>query len=109
LPALDLCRLSQLNFAVPDSQCFPCLGLAYDAIRCGGTTPAVLNAANELAVEAFLQEKIGFLDIPRIIGKVVAKHTNTVASSLDQILTADSWARQTAQNVIHEIQGASYT
>jgi 1-deoxy-D-xylulose-5-phosphate reductoisomerase len=69
----------------------------------------VLNAANELAVEAFLQEKIGFLDIPRIIGKVVAKHTNTVASSLDQILTADSWARQTAQNVIHEIQGASYT
>jgi 1-deoxy-D-xylulose-5-phosphate reductoisomerase len=108
LPALDLCRLSQLNFAVPNSQCFPCLGLAYDAIRRGGTAPAVLNAANELAVEAFLQEKIAFLDIPRIIGKVVAMHTNTEASSLEPILAADMWARQTAQSVIHEIQGVSY-
>lgn len=108
LPALDLCRLSQLNFAVPDSQCFPCLGLAYDAIRRGGTTPAVLNAANELAVEAFLQEKIAFLDIPRIINQVMTKHTNTAASSLEKILAADSWARLMAQDVIHEIQGVSY-
>jgi len=108
LPALDLCRLSQLNFAVPDSQCFPCLGLAYDAIRRGGTSPAVLNAANELAVEAFLQEKISFLDISRIISKVVAKHTNTAASSLELILDADRWARQATQDVINEIQGVSY-
>lgn len=108
LPALDLCRLSQLSFAAPDSQCFPCLGLAYDAIRRGGTMPAVLNAANELAVEAFLQRKIAFLDIPRIIAKVVATHTNTKASSLEPILAADTWARQTAQDVIHEIQGVSY-
>ena len=108
LPALDLCRLSQLNFAVPDSHCFPCLGLAYDAIRRGGTTPAVLNAANELAVDAFLQEQIGFLDIPRIIAKVVAEHTNTVASSLEPILAADTWARQAAQDIICEIQGVSY-
>ncbi|HER63128.1 MAG TPA: 1-deoxy-D-xylulose-5-phosphate reductoisomerase, partial [Desulfobacteraceae bacterium] len=93
---------------VPNSQCFPCLGLAYDAIRRGGTTPAVLNAANELAVEAFLQEKIAFLDIPRIIGKVMAMHINTEASSLEPILAADMWARQTAQSVIHEIQGVSY-
>jgi 1-deoxy-D-xylulose-5-phosphate reductoisomerase len=108
LPALDLCRLSQLNFAVPNSQCFPCLGLAYDAIRRGGTTPAVLNAVNELAVEAFLQEKIAFLDIPRIISKVVAMHSNTKASSLESILAADTWARQAAQNVILESQGVSY-
>lgn len=108
LPALDLCRLSQLNFAVPDSRCFPCLGLAYDAIRLGGTTPAVLNAANELAVEAFLREKIAFLDIPRIISQVMTKHTNTAASSLEKILAADSWARLMAQDVIHEIQGVSY-
>ncbi len=108
LPALDLCRLSQLNFAVPNSQCFPCLGLAYAAIRQGGTTPAVLNAANELAVDAFLQEKIAFLDIPRIISQVMAKHTNTVASSLEKILAADAWARLTARNAIHEIQGVSY-
>jgi 1-deoxy-D-xylulose-5-phosphate reductoisomerase len=108
LPALDLCRLSQLSFAAPDRQCFPCLGLAYDAIRQGGTMPAVLNAANELAVEAFLQGKIAFLDIPRIIAKVVAMHTNTKASSLEPILAADTWARQAAQDVIHEIQGVSY-
>jgi 1-deoxy-D-xylulose-5-phosphate reductoisomerase len=70
--------------------------------------PAVLNAANELAVEAFLQGKIAFLDIPRIIAKVVAMHTNTKASSLEPILAADTWARQAAQDVIHEIQGVSY-
>jgi 1-deoxy-D-xylulose-5-phosphate reductoisomerase len=108
LPALDLCRLGQLNFAAPNSQCFPCLGLAYDAIRRGGTTPAVLNAANELAVEAFLQETVGFLDIPRIIASVVDRHTSTAAASLEQILSADAWARQITQDVICEIQGASY-
>ena len=108
LPALDLCRLGQLNFAAPNSQCFPCLGLAYDAIKRGGTTPAVLNAANELAVDAFLHEKVGFLDIPRIIGSVVEKHSSSTASSLEQILSADAWARQNAHDVICEIQGASY-
>ncbi|TNF47986.1 MAG: 1-deoxy-D-xylulose-5-phosphate reductoisomerase [Deltaproteobacteria bacterium] len=108
LPALDLCRLGQLNFAAPNSQCFPCLGLAYDAIKRGGTTPAVLNAANELAVDAFLHEKVGFLDIPRIIGSVVEKHSSRAASSLEQILAADAWARQKAHDVICEIQGASY-
>ena len=108
LPALDLCRLGQLNFAAPNSQCFPCLGLAYDAIKRGGTTPAVLNAANELAVDAFLHEKVGFLDIPRIIGSVVERHSSSAASSLEQILSADAWARQTAHDVICEIQGASY-
>jgi 1-deoxy-D-xylulose-5-phosphate reductoisomerase len=109
LPALDLCRLGQLHFAAPDSQCFPCLGLAYDAIRSGGTTPAVLNAANELAVDAFLHERIGFLDIPRVIGTVVAKHKNSSASDLEQILAADNWARLTAQDVVNEIQGVSYS
>ena len=109
LPPLDLCRLGQLHFAAPDSQCFPCLGLAYDAIQRGGTTPAVLNAANELAVEAFLQEKVGFLDIPRIIGAVVERHTTSAASSLEQILAADKWARHMAQDIIDEIQGVSYS
>jgi 1-deoxy-D-xylulose-5-phosphate reductoisomerase len=108
LPPLDLCRLGQLHFAAPDSLCFPCLGLAYDAIRRGGTTPAVLNAANELAVEAFLQEKVAFLDIPRIIGAVVEKHADSAATSLAAILAADNWARCAAQDVILEIQGASY-
>jgi 1-deoxy-D-xylulose-5-phosphate reductoisomerase len=109
LPALDLCHLGQLHFAVPDRKCFPCLGLAYDAILSGGTTPAVLNAANELAVEAFLQEKIRFLDIPRVIGSVVGKHTNSAASSLEKILSVDAWSRKTTQDVIREIKGVSYT
>ncbi len=108
LPPLDLCRLGQLHFAAPDSQCFPCLGLAYDAIRRGGTTPAVLNAANELAVDAFLHEKVGFLDIPRIIAAVVEEHASTAATSLDQVLAADRWAREMARDIIQELQGASY-
>jgi len=108
LPALDLCRLGRLNFSAPDSLCFPCLGLAYDAIRRGGTTPAVLNAANELAVDAFLQEKVRFLDIPRIIGAVIDKHESSAASSLAEILAADNWARIVASDIIEEIQGASY-
>ena len=68
----------------------------------------MLNAANELAVEAFLQEKVAFLDIPRIIGAVVEKHADSAATSLAAILAADNWARCAAQDVILEIQGASY-
>ncbi len=109
LPPLDLCRLGKLHFSAPDSQCFPCLGLAYEAIRRGGTTPAVLNAANELAVEAFLQENISFLDIPRTISSVMEQHSTTAASGLEPILRADSWARITAKSVIDDLQGASYT
>lgn len=108
LPPLDLCRLGQLHFAMPDSQCFPCLGLAYEAITLGGTFPAVLNAANELAVDAFLNEKVGFLDIPRIIAGVMGRHDRSAAASLQEVLAADSWARLVAQNVIDEIQGVSY-
>jgi len=109
LPPLDLCRLGQLNFAAPDQQCFPCLDLAYQAIRNGGTTPAVLNAANELAVDAFLHEQIRFLDIPRVINAVVDQHDTTGADSLEKILAADAWARQAAANIIREIEGASYS
>ncbi len=109
LPPLDLCRLGKLHFSAPDSQCFPCLGLAYEAIRRGGTTPAVLNAANELAVEAFLQKKIAFLDIPRTITTVMQRHTTTAASALEPILAADQWARHAAKSVIDDLQGASYT
>jgi len=108
LPPLDLCRLGRLHFSEPDSHCFPCLGLAYDALRRGGSAPAVLNAANELAVEAFLAERIGFLDIPRIIASVVAQHEVTAADSLERILAADRWARQIAQEKIDDIQGAFY-
>ena len=108
LPPLDLCRLGRLHFSEPDGHCFPCLNLAYDAIRRGGTVPAVLNAANELAVEAFLQERLGFLDIPRVIAAVVAQHESTAADSLKRVLAADRWARNAAQVIIDERQGAFY-
>ena len=108
LPPLDLCRLGKLHFSAPDRKCFPCLDLAYDAIRRGGTTPAVLNAANEIAVDAFLREKVGFLDIPRIIAMVIEGYSCTAVGGLDEILAADAWARQTAKSVIVDLQGAAY-
>jgi 1-deoxy-D-xylulose-5-phosphate reductoisomerase len=108
LPPLDLCRLGKLHFSTPDRKCFPCLDLAYDAIRRGGTTPAVLNAANEIAVDAFLREKVGFLDIPRVIATVIEGCPCTAVGGLDEVLAADAWARRTAESVIDDIQGASY-
>jgi 1-deoxy-D-xylulose-5-phosphate reductoisomerase len=98
--SLDLSAVSELTFEEPDLEKFPCLALAYDALRTGGTMPAVLNAANEVAVEAFLGEKIGFYDIPRIIEATMGRHAVTAADSLSRILAADSEARETAQTLL---------
>lgn len=92
-PRLDLFRLQKLSFYPPDMVKFPCLQLAYDASRRGSTMPSVLNAANEVAVNSFLQGSIGFLDIPDIIRKVMDTHDTVAVASLDSILAADSWAR----------------
>ncbi len=100
LSPLDLGRPMTLDFHPPDMERFPCLGLAYQAIERGGTAPAVLNAANEEAVHAYLGEKIGFLEIPEILAETLARHQRQEASDLDTILAADSWARETAQNLI---------
>lgn len=97
---LDLCRLGSLHFSQPDNDRFPCLQLAYDALRGGGTLPAVLNAANEIAVEAFLHQRIGFLGIPQIIEQVLGAHRCTPVGTIEQALTADSWARQAAQALV---------
>ncbi|MBD1909543.1 MULTISPECIES: 1-deoxy-D-xylulose-5-phosphate reductoisomerase [unclassified Leptolyngbya] len=93
---LDLVKCGQLTFREPDHQKYPCMRLAYAAGRAGGSMPAVLNAANEQAVELFLQEKIAFLDIPRLIETVCDRHQadNHSQPSLDDILAADRWARQ---------------
>ena len=98
--SLDLSAVSELTFEEPDLEKFPCLALAYDALRTGGTMPAVLNAANEVAVEAFLGEKIGFYDIPRIIEATMGRHAVTAADSLSRILAADSEAREIAQTLL---------
>jgi 1-deoxy-D-xylulose-5-phosphate reductoisomerase len=97
LPALELSKLSKLEFHDPDREKFQCLDLAYRALRDGGTAPAVLNAANEVVVEAFLEDVIPFHQIPRIIESVLSSHSPTAASSLESVISADAWARQEAR------------
>jgi 1-deoxy-D-xylulose-5-phosphate reductoisomerase len=95
-PQLDLVKSGDLTFREPDHEKYPCMQLAYAAGRAGGSMPAVLNAANEQAVALFLEEKITFLDIPKLIEKVCDKHQidNCESPALDDILAADRWARQ---------------
>ncbi len=100
LPPLDLASLSKLEFFAPDPEKFPCLKLAYWALRTGGTLPAVLNAANEVAVAAFLDEKIKFGDIPRLIESACRAHEVTAAVNLEAVLNADQWARKWVGNSI---------
>jgi 1-deoxy-D-xylulose-5-phosphate reductoisomerase len=92
IPCLDLCALGELTFREPDPESFPCLSYAYEALREGGTMPAVLNAANEAAVAAFLDGGIGFNDIPDIIKKTMQSHEKTGADSIEAVLEAHDWA-----------------
>jgi 1-deoxy-D-xylulose-5-phosphate reductoisomerase len=96
LEPLDFTKFSTLTFEQPDPEKFPCLALAYRALRTGGTMPAALNAANEIAVEAFLDAKIRLSDIPRIIETVMNEHAAQAASSLEVILETDALARARA-------------
>lgn len=100
LPPLNLFQVGSLSFEPPDDDRFPCLRLAYAALAAGGDMPAVLNAANEIAVAAFLRGAIGFLDIPRIIDQVMQRHRPSPLSSLEQVLLVDAWARQEAETLI---------
>ena len=100
-PPLDLFRLRKLNFYPPDAERFPCLRLAYEACRRGATVPAVLNAANEIAVDAFLNGEISFLDIPRTIEQVMNAHQTAASLTLESILEADRWARKEAETLIN--------
>jgi 1-deoxy-D-xylulose-5-phosphate reductoisomerase len=96
---LDLVKVGKLSFYEPDLESFPCLQLCYDAISAGGTAPAVLNASNEIAVEAFLEERIGFMDIPRAVDKSLDAHTNG-DGDLDGIYEADRWAREKTKEIV---------
>jgi len=93
---LDIFQVAQLNFEAPDFERFVCLRLAYDALRAGGTAPAILNAANEIAVDAFLQEKIAFTQIATIVEQTIKQCTTKPADSLECILAADTMARNKA-------------
>jgi 1-deoxy-D-xylulose-5-phosphate reductoisomerase len=96
LPALDLEQVGSLRFMKPDTRKFRCLGLALKAAEIGESMPAVLNGANEAAVELFLQGRIGFLQIPSLIEKTMRAHTPVVIDSIEKVMEADAWARQRA-------------
>ncbi len=93
---LDLAQIGTLTFEEPDRERFPALRLAFDALREGRTYPAVLNAANEIAVAAFLNNNIGFTDIPAIVDKTMQAHEAFTPVDLDEYLAVDRWARETA-------------
>lgn len=97
---LDLTKLQKLTFEAPDTTRLPALSLAYEAGKIGGTMPAVLNAANEIAVYAFLQRKISFLSIPIVVEKVMEKHASINNPGLDEIMDADRWARAIAEKFL---------
>ncbi|MDY0039915.1 MAG: 1-deoxy-D-xylulose-5-phosphate reductoisomerase [Desulforhabdus sp.] len=101
-PPLDLFRLQRLSFYPPDTDRFPCLRLAYEACTRGSTMPAVLNAANEVAVQAFLEKKIGFLEISQVITNVMDRHKPGDKLELAAIIAADGWARQEAQQIVEK-------
>jgi len=96
LEPVDFAALGRLDFADPDPETFRCLALAFEAGRIAGTMPAAMNAANEVAVAAFLDGRCGFLDIERTVEEVMQAHEPEALSSVDQIETVDSWAREAA-------------
>jgi 1-deoxy-D-xylulose-5-phosphate reductoisomerase len=100
LPPLELDKVGGLTFKRPDVKRFRCLGLALDAAETGGSMPAVLNGANEVAVEAFLTGRIKFLDIPVLIEKTMEAHHVHEADSIEMVLEADRWARNKAMEVL---------
>jgi 1-deoxy-D-xylulose-5-phosphate reductoisomerase len=102
LPALDLFALQTLHFYPPDLERFPCLRLAFEAARIGGTMPAVLNAANEIAVQAFLDGMIPFLDIATVIEATMSQHTPAPLAEVAVALQADHWAREYARTAVKE-------
>jgi len=99
LPRLDFANIGPLTFEAPDLERFPCLRLALEAGREGGTYPAVLSAADEVAVELFLEQRIGFLDIATLVEDTLEQHQGIPHPSLEEILAADAWARERAAKI----------
>jgi len=101
VPPIDLAKIGQLQFERPDFDRFPCLKLAYDALRAGGSAPAILNAANEVAVQAFLDGQIGFRMIDRLIARVMDKLPHDTVRDIDAVLEHDRSARAVAHSLMH--------
>lgn len=103
LPSLDLAEIGTLTFCKPDHDRFPCLRLGYESLRIGGTMPAAMNAANEIAVDAFLNGGIRFTDISDIIQSTMQAHSPQPMSSVEVALEADRWAREKADSFVHAL------
>lgn len=99
LRKFDVTKIGALTFEDPDINNFPCLKLAYDALKIGGSMPTVLNAANEVSVELFLRKKIGFMDIPKINESIMNKHSVIYDLNIHKIIEIDEWARQIAREI----------
>jgi 1-deoxy-D-xylulose-5-phosphate reductoisomerase len=104
LPSLDLSRLGALEFGVPDTAAFPCLRLAYRALQAERSLPVVLNAANEVAVARFLDRRMGFMEIPRIIEQTMDAHRGAEVATLAQVRAVDAWAREYAQAIARAVE-----
>ncbi len=102
VPRLDLCESRTLHFEPVDKDKFPCISLAYTAAEAGGTLPVVLSSADEVVVDAFLAERIGFMDIPAILECVMDKHVVITDPSLEDILEVDQWAKSTTRSIIKD-------
>ncbi|MCL4079591.1 1-deoxy-D-xylulose-5-phosphate reductoisomerase [Coriobacteriia bacterium Es71-Z0120] len=100
VPPVDFAAIGRLDFEEPDRVAFPCLDLALQAGASGGTMPAAMNAANEVAVAAFLERRIGFSDIPRVIETVMERHEPFRASTVDEVEAVDAWARTQAAGIL---------
>ena len=98
LPRIDWDKIKEFTFGPPDYKAFPCLKLAIDAAKTGGTAPTVLCAADEVAVDLFLKEKIRFTDIPRLVAETLEAHVPLSQPALEDILGTDEWARDFAAN-----------
>jgi 1-deoxy-D-xylulose-5-phosphate reductoisomerase len=96
---LDILKVGKITFESPDYKAFPCLKLAIEALKIGGTMPTVLNAVNEVAVSLFLEGKIGFMEIPQAIEEIMGKHTVNICPCLDDIIEVDMWARKEVMNL----------
>ena len=104
LPSLDLSKAGRLEFHPPDHQRFPCLGLAYQALRAEGTLAVVLNAANEVAVAAFLDGRLGFAAIPTVIERTMNAHTAEGVSTVETVRRTDTWGRNYAREMAAELE-----
>jgi 1-deoxy-D-xylulose-5-phosphate reductoisomerase len=103
LPSLDLTEVGKLTFCKPDHDRFPCLNLGYEALRVGGTMPAAMNAANEVAVDAFLNGGIRFVEIADVIRSTMDAHIYRDITGLDDALEADRWASEKAESLVHAL------